>query len=196
MRKLLLVVALLMYACTAGAVQFSGPQTGPNVWTYTLTYDPLDNYSICKANTTITISGLSGVVSAGAPTSTDYSNPTANTENLKWTPQVLNAGTTVVWTSSGFGTGNSGVSQHVYGFTITGTGTPGTASFNTSGFARDGTCPTQVLDISGLVAGPTATGGVTVSVPTLSEIALALLGVALLCLGLNRSLRGRFNARR
>ena len=150
-------VVAALYAANAGAVQFTGSQTAPGEWTYTLTYNALDNYSICQANTTITLSGLVGVTQALAPTSTDYTGGLA-TLNLAWTPQVLNGGTTVVWTHVGSGTGNMGSDMHVYGFKVVApTATNGTVHVATSGFALDGSCPSTVLDISTSVSGPATT---------------------------------------
>ena len=177
MRPIVCAMALVLSAASASAVHFTGSQTGPTTWTYNLTIDGLDNYSICQTNTTITINGLSGVTAAGPPTSSDVpSTPSFVALQLAWTAQVLNGGTTVVWTHVGPGSGNFGSAFHINGFTITSAGTNGTGAFATSGFARDGTCPTTVLDISGTVAGPAPA---STAVPALTPAALALLGVAL-----------------
>jgi hypothetical protein len=147
-------LAAALVAGNAAAVQFTGSQTAPGEWTYTLTYNPNDNYSICQPNTTITLSGLAGVTQALAPTSTDYTDSLATT-NLAWTPQVLNGGTTVVWTHAGPGTGNYPTDMHVYGFKVLApSASDGTVHVATSGFALDGSCPTTVLDISTSVSGP------------------------------------------
>jgi hypothetical protein len=54
-------LTVLMTATATEAVSFSLSSVGGGVWTYTLTYDPLDNYSRFQPSTTITLSGLSGV---------------------------------------------------------------------------------------------------------------------------------------
>lgn len=137
---------------------FTGTQTSPDEWTYTLDYAPLVNYSIFTSDTTITLTGLYGVTGAGGPTSTSYSNPYGNTVNLDWTPAVLNGGTEVVWTHVGPGTGNYYVDMYVYGFTIDASGAVnGTVSLATNGFSRD-SLPlpdgTYNLDITGTTNGP------------------------------------------
>jgi hypothetical protein len=189
MRTLLLAALISLFSTTTMAVQFAGSQTGANTWTYDLTYDPEDNYSICQSSTTITITGLSGVTGAAGPTSTDYANSTVGAWNLNWTAQVLDGGTRVVWTQnpvSGSGTGNMSGTQHIYGFTITGSTPSAPAAFATSGFALDGTCPTTVLDISGSVPGPHGASQATEvsGVPGLSPFAVALLAIALIALSL------------
>ena len=178
---------------------------GPPTWTYTLTFDPEDNYSIFQANTTITMSGLYGVTTAGAPTSTDF--PSGGDLQLQWTPQVLNGGTTVVWTHVGPGTGNWNQTLHVFGFTITApSAATGTVSFATSGMSLDSGSQSSVTvsrgtgnaqrnvsvngvptsnfnrDISGTIPGPASAGGSRVlGAPALSPFALVLtaLGLAL-----------------
>ena len=180
MRAILISLVVALCPISAFAVQFTGAQTGPTTWTYNLTYDPLDNYSICQANTTITISGLAGVTAAGAPTSTDMPNPALAPSQLAWTPQVLNGGTTVVWTHVGPGTGNFGVPIHVNGFTITATASSGNAPFATSGFALDAGCsPPTPRDIAGTVAAPVGLVVVTSAIPALSPFALYMLIAAL-----------------
>jgi hypothetical protein len=167
-------LGLLVLAPSARALTFTVVQTGPNTWVYNLTYDPLDNYSIFQPVTTITFSGLAGVTSATGPTTTDF--PTGlDTLNLAWTSQILNGGTTVVWSHTGGGTGNFNVPLHVNGFSITAPGAiNGTIAFSTSGFSRDTSNPLPGnlfnLDISGSLAGPTA-------VPEPSTWALLGLGV-------------------
>ena len=178
MRRLFPVVLAVLWSSSAFAVHFTGSQTGPTTWTYNLTIDPLDNDSVCQANTTITITGLSGVTAATPPTSTDIPSAGLAPLQLLWTPQVLSGGTTVVWTHpSGAGTGNFGSAFHINGFTITATAQPGIAPFATSGFARDGTCPTLVTDISGTVAAPTLTAAA--AAPAMSPKMLALLALGL-----------------
>ena len=143
---------LLLAASPCWAVHWISSQTGPSTWTYTLQLDPEDNFNISQSPTTITMTGLSGVTAAGAPSSSDYSNFPCI---LDWTPQVLGGGTKVVWTNNNCGSGNFPVAKHVYGFTITAPGAMnGTASFATSGFQVDGNGPN--LDISGTIAGPSA----------------------------------------
>ena len=128
----------------AHAASFVGTQTGPNEWTYTLTYDPDDNYGIseCGSGTaTITLSGLVGVVDATAPESTDFDPPGgfADMVNLAWIPQVSGDGTVVTWTHEGSGTGNFDVAKHVFGFkVITETAVPnGNVRVASDGFSVD-----------------------------------------------------------
>jgi len=111
-------VALLALATTpARAASFVGTKTGPNEWTYTLTFHPQDNYATCAPNVaSITLSGLAGVVSATPPTSTDFGD--LNETNLDWIPQVAEDGKSVTWTHQGGGTGNFGVDKHVFGFKV------------------------------------------------------------------------------
>jgi hypothetical protein len=125
----------------ASAVSFTNTQAGPNTWVYTLTFAPEDNYSVTQPSSTITLSGLAGVTSATGPTSTDFPNGNPAAINLMWTPQVVNGGTTVVWTHAGGGTGNFNSVQHVYGFSVTAEAPNGTASLATSGFSRDANYP-------------------------------------------------------
>jgi hypothetical protein len=155
------VFLLLGLAGTGRAATITAVQTGPTSWVYNLTFAPLDNYSVFQPVTTITFNGLSGVTAAFGPTSTDFPSGFADTTNLAWTSQVLNAGTTVVWSHTGGGTGNWGVDMHVFGFTITALGAmDGMVAFATSGMSRDTSNPLPGglfnLDISGFIAGPTA----------------------------------------
>jgi thrombospondin type 3 repeat protein len=116
-----LTLALFVLAVAAHAASFVGKQTGPNEWTYTLTYDPMDNYAVCGASrATITLLGLQGVISATPPTSTDFDPPGGflDTGNRAWTPSVSEGGTTVTWTHEGSGTGNFDVAKHVFGFKV------------------------------------------------------------------------------
>jgi len=136
----LLYPAALLLGCTwqAQAVQSTISQVGPPTWIYDITFAPLDNYSIIQANTTITITSLTGVTAAAGPTSTDFPTQALNETNLAWTAQVLNGGTTVVWTHVGPGTGNFSTPQHIFGFSTTAPGaTNCTVAFSTSGFSRD-----------------------------------------------------------
>ena len=170
MLKLLLVIIVTLSSGAAIAAQFSGSQTDSVTWTYTLTFDPQDNYS-CQDPTTITVSGLTGVTAAGVPTSTDFPQVLANDENLKWTAQVLEGGSKVVWTAGGTGTGNWPNAYNVFGFTITANALSGDAPFVTDGFATDIQCVDR--DASGNVAGPTI--GLPTPVPTLPLFGLGIL---------------------
>jgi len=161
----ILALGFLDRAC---AVTLTNTQIGPNTWTYEITLAPEDNYSVSQSTTTITLSGLVGVTAAGGPTSDDIPSPTLNTSNLNWQAQVLNGGTTVVWTHVGGGTGNYSIPLHIFGFSVTAPGQPnGTVSFLTSGFSRalDNPLPGggTNLDIGGNVAGPSS--GTTTVLP-------------------------------
>lgn len=172
-----LALALFVLAAPlAQAASFVGTQTGPNEWTYTLTYDPQDNYAVCPAPgdvATITLSGLAGVASATAPTSTDFDEPSIDTINKAWTPQVSGGGTMVTWTHDGPGTGNQSVAKHVFGFkVITASAIPnGTVRVASDGFSRDvsvgGPCPVQPADDRDFVA--TTNGPVGDFKPVLDE---------------------------
>jgi hypothetical protein len=190
--RLWILAILLTTAWPALAVHFTPSQTGPATWQYTLTFDPLDNYSISQTNTTITLSGLSGVTAATGPTSTDFP-PALNATNLAWTAQVLNGGTKVVWTIVGGGTGNFGTAMHVFGFSVTAAAAQnGTATFATSGMSRDTGSPLPGggfnLDVTGSVAGPVAAGGpgtgTAVGAPAATPLSLmiAALGLAAIVL--------------
>jgi hypothetical protein len=159
-----LVVFLSMPALSAAA-SFVGTQTGPTEWTYTLTYDPLDNYAVCPTPgiATITLSALDGVVRATQPTSTDFANPDIDLLNQQWVPQVSSDGRSVTWTHLGPGTGNFGVAKHVYGFKLYTAflATSGPVSVASSGFSIDvsviGPCPVQPADsrdFTGTTQGP------------------------------------------
>lgn len=155
MSKLTRLIPLPLLAISpCFAVHWTNSQAGPATWTYTLQIDPEDNLNVSQASTTITMTGLTGVTAATAPTFTDL--PPGLACILNWTPQVLNGGTKVVWTNTNCGSGNFPDTRHVYGFSITAAGAPnGTASFATSGFQADDNGAN--LDISGAVAGPSAT---------------------------------------
>ena len=164
------ILAFLVFAAApAHAASFVGTQTGPNEWTYALTYHPLDNYAVCPAPgnvATITLSGLRGVASATPPTSlSEELSPI----NLAWVPQVSGGGTVVTWTHQGAGTGNFGVATHVFGFKVI-TATPavnGTVNATSDGFSIDvsvtGPCPVQPADdrdfIATMTNGPVAAAG-------------------------------------
>jgi hypothetical protein len=176
----LIPAILLASAWQAQAASWTLTQAGPATWTYTLTFDPLDNCNLFQSPTTITMSGLTGVTSAGAPTSTDFPAGSLNTNNLAWTPQVLNGGTTVVWTNSLCGTGNFPVAKHVYGFSITAAAAPNAmASFVTRGISKD-TGTSNSLDISGSIQGPAPA---LPSTPAPSSLTLALVSTAVAVAG-------------
>jgi hypothetical protein len=156
-------LTVLMTPVAGEAVSFSLSSVGGGSWIYTLTYDPLDNYSIFQPSTTITLTGLSGVTSALGPTSTDFDPPGGflDTLNLNWTPAVLDGGTAVSWTHVGSGTGNFGGAKHVFGFTIVAPGAEtALVTLVTDGFSRDTTNPlpdgTFDLDIATEELGPVA----------------------------------------
>jgi hypothetical protein len=170
-------IIMVIISTNALAVQFTGLKTGAGEWTYTLTYDPGDNYNRCdQTETTITLSGLIGVTQAFAPTSTDY--PDGGIDNLDWTPQVLNGGTTVVWTIVEHGSGNWGVARHIYGFRVLAPSSDsGTVSVATDGFAPDEECPVEDLDIQTTTVGPASAGHS--SIPTLSEWGIIIMSLML-----------------
>jgi len=183
----LVLAMFLVFAAPCYAVHWTCSQTGPSTWTYTLQIDPLDNYDISQTSTTITMTGLSGVTSATGPTSSDFP-PGINAMILAWTPQVLNGGTEVVWTINSGGTGNFDSVQHVFGFSITAPGAVnGNAPFATSGFQVDDDGPMR--DISGTVAGPTASAA-----PTPAPATLLLMSIGLLLAGSYVAIRRRQQA--
>lgn len=150
-------VFALLGANAAHAVDFSLAAQSGDTWTYTLTYDPLDNYAIpgVEDQATIRLSGLSGVVSATGPSSTDYEDPFGNQVNLRWTAEVLNGGTEVVWTHVGPGTGNYEVPLHVFGFSVFAPGqASGAAVFQTTGFSTDRDRGLIDRDVVGSVMAP------------------------------------------
>ena len=162
---MLTLALLILVHAPAGAASFAGTQTGPTEWTYTLTFDPLDNYAVCPPPgdvATITLSGLAGVVSATRPTSTDFP-ASLDSVNLQWIPQVSNGGTVVTLTHQGPGTGNFDIPKHAFGFKVI-TGAPavnGTVNVASDGFSRDvsasGPCPVQPADdrdFTGTTNGP------------------------------------------
>jgi len=158
----LIPVALAIAGTRASAASFVGTQTGPGEWTYTLTYDPLDNYSICQPSTTITLGGLSGVTAATGPTSTDYSspeigNPFLDGVNLAWTAEVLGGGTAVRWTHLGSGTGNFSIPIRVHGFKVVAAGVAnGPATVTSDGFETDTVCVDR--DFTATTDGPVCDG--------------------------------------
>jgi hypothetical protein len=179
-----LPAVLLASAWQAQAVQWTLTSAGPPTWTYTLTFDPEDNCNLFVSPTTITVSGLTGVTAAGAPTSSDFPPGPLDTNNRAFTPSVLNSGTKVVWSNPTCGTGNFPVAKHVFGFTITApTGLNGTVSFATTGMARDTGSPNS-LDISGSVAGPAAFRTTSVqTAPAASSLTLVLISISLAAVG-------------
>ena len=145
-RWTVLPVALLVVVApdAAKAAHFDGVQTGPGEWTYTLTYDPQDNYAVCPSPgdiATITLSGLQGAVDATAPTATDFvpAGGLLDTVNQEWTPEVSADGTSVTWTHNGPGTGNFSIDKHVYGFKVitASPATNGTVNAASEGFSLD-----------------------------------------------------------
>ena len=180
----MLTLAMVLVPFGIRAVIITGQQVTATEWTYTVTYEPLDNYAVCPPPgdvAIITLIGLSGVTSATAPTSTDIdtvtSDPTAidffNSVNLAWVPEVLNGGTEVRWTHFGPGTGNWSVPLHVFGFKVF-TAAPvasGTVNVTSEGFSIDvsgsGRCPVQPADdrdFIGTTEGPVGTTLLQVSI--------------------------------
>jgi hypothetical protein len=164
MLKQLIAAGMVLLPLSVRAVTFSGAQTVSNEWSYTLTYAPLDNYSIFEPVTTITLSGLAGVTAAAGPLSADFPDPSLNQINTNWTAEVLSGGTVVRWTHVGSGTGNFSTEQHVFGFRIFASGaTNGLVSVVTSGFSRDTSQPLPgggfELDIATTTVGPVGASG-------------------------------------
>ncbi len=163
-----------LVAVPAQAVQFTLVDHTGDLWTYDLTYDPLDNYAIPgqSATATISLSGLSGVAAAFKPTSTDFEDSWLSNLNMQWTPEVLNGGTEVRWTHVGSGTGNFDVPKHVYGFQIQAPGAiSGTVNVSTTGFSTDTDRGLIDRDINMAAVGP---------VPEPEAWALMLAGVAVM----------------
>ncbi len=176
----------LAYASPAFAIQFKLESHVGDVWTYTLTYDPHDNYNEPPVlQTMISVYNLSGVTDTGAPTSTDF-DPSGGLDgwNLEWTPAIFDNGTEVHWTNADVdaGTGNFDVPKHVYGFTIVSSDPPGIVHFDTSGFVTDaGGADVDV--IGGNAIGPNAAPE--------PGAAASLGGVAVLALLASRRRRAR-----
>ena len=105
--SVVLLASTVVYADN-NHMEFTGAQTGPKEWTYTLKFARLVNYSVFpeatyKTNlTTITLTGLFGVFAAAGPTSTDFPG-FLNAVNLDWSASVLDGGTKVVYTHVGTG---------------------------------------------------------------------------------------------
>jgi hypothetical protein len=190
------VLLTLGNAQSVQAVEFTGQQIAANEWTYDLAFAPLENYSVFPVVTqssnitTITLTGLYGVVGAAGPTSTDFpANGFIDVINLNWTPHVLNGGTEVQWTHVGPGTGNFDTEKHVFGFQVFANGaTDGLVAVATSGMSRDisDRLPDGSfnLDITGFVPGPVVPEPAT----------LSLLGSAILSIGGMRMLKLRRRA--
>lgn len=138
------------------ALDFTGKQISPGVWSYNLTFGVYENYSIGQQYTTITLTGLSGVLSASGPSSTSFPQGPLDTLNLEWTPTVLDKGTSVQWVHDGPGTGNFPGYMFVYDFRIYAdtSATEGLATLTTDGFSTDTTHGLRDLDIQGTVNGP------------------------------------------
>ena len=155
--RMIAAAAALLLTGHAQAVEFTLSNVAADTWTYTLTYNPLDNYAITTATATLTLSGLQGVTAASGPSSTDFAPAGGFLDlvNLDWTAQVLGGGTEVVWTHVGSGTGNFGEDKHVFGFTVTAPGaSTGIASFATTGFSTDISNGSVDRNISIQVEGP------------------------------------------
>jgi hypothetical protein len=184
MKTMLTLAMALLIPIGVPAVIITGQQVSPTEWMYTVTYESYDNYAVCPPPgnvATITLTGLSGVTSATAPTSTDIatvtSDPTTisffNSVNLAWVPEVLNGGSEVRWTHLGPGTGNWSVPLHVFGFKVV-TAAPaqsGTVNVASDGFSLDvsgsGPCPVQPADdrdFIGTTQGPVG--------PTILEVSI------------------------
>jgi hypothetical protein len=155
--RFLAMIAAIGSPSQVWAVGFTGVYSGAGQWSYTLTFDPLDNYSIFQPTTTITLSGLCGVVAAGPPTRTDFPYKSLSDHNLQWTAVVVDS-RTVRWTHVGPGTGNFSTTKHTFGFTVTApTATPSRAHVVTSGFSRDRNRALHGafnVDINGATSGP------------------------------------------
>ncbi|MFT3855998.1 MAG: hypothetical protein QM742_00245 [Aquabacterium sp.] len=158
-RALLAALALagLLTGGSAQALQFTLSDQSADTWTYTLTYDPLDNYAVHGApeSATIRLTGLAGVTQATGPTSTDYTEAFLDQLNRNWTAQILNGGTEVLWTHLGPGTGNFNEAKHVFGFSVVAPGmASGAARVSTTGFTTDVDRGYQPIDIDVAVAAP------------------------------------------
>jgi hypothetical protein len=171
--RTVVLLAAILFTLTwqAHAVTFTLVSAGPPTWTYNLTILPFDNCDIDTSPTTITMTGLSGVTGAGAPTSSDFTG-SLDTNMRNFVPSF--SSTSVTWTNTSCGTGNFGVAKHVNGFTITSTAANGSAAFATHGFQVDSHGP--VVDASGSIQGPSTTA---ISVPVLSPMALLLTMIGL-----------------
>jgi hypothetical protein len=175
--RLLIPAILSVMTFQAHAATFSLVSAGPPTWTYELTFAPLDNCNLFTNPTTITLTGLTGVTAAGQPTSTDFpgSGPgSLAANNLNWVPTFTN--TSVTWANPTCGSGNFNVEKHVYGFTVTATGGPGT--YVTNGFAKDTHSPNSVD-----VTSPTTPPPAPAAVPVMSPMAFVMTMIGLGCAG-------------
>lgn len=176
MRAPLTLLLVAFSAWQTQAVTFVLASAGPPTWTYNINFAANDNYNISTSSTTITLTGLSGVISATGPMSTDFPAGSLNTNNLAWVPQVLNGGTKVVWTNSVGGTGNFPGPKNIFGFTVTAPGAfNGNVSISTNGFSRD---PSPSLDFTSVVQGPSSVANATTPLPTSWILALTGMGAA------------------
>lgn len=173
--SLLAPAFLFVLAWQAQAVTFTLASAGPPTWTYNLTFAAEDNCNLPSSPTTITLTGLTGVTAAGAPTTTSFTGGLA-TSNLNWNPTFTS--TSVTWTNPTCGSGNFPVPMTVNGFTFTAAVVQApTATVTTHNFALDTTPPTPV-DISGPVPTTSGTG-----VPVMSPVALLMTMIGLGCAG-------------
>lgn len=182
--KKTLILLVIITPLSLQAVSLTGQQTATNEWTYTLTFDPFDNYSICQPSTTITLAGLSHVVGAAPPTTTDLPG-SLDEINTNWTAEVLADGLGARWTHLGSGTGNWSDPRHVYGFRVFANGaTNGPVFLSTSGISLDTGCPLPDganRDITSYVEGPTDTNTVAVGLspqnpPLTGNFAITVIG--------------------
>jgi len=173
-------------AAPANAVDFVLSSHVGDAWTYTLVYDPFDNLSFNETgfHATVTLTGLSGVTAVSGPTSTDFPAAEINDIQLAWTGEILDGGSTVVFTNprERSGTGNYSTEKHAYGFTLIAPGAvEGEVALATNGFyyglyPNDGINhaidPVNDRDIAKVVAGPVAA-----SVPEPATWAMMILGL-------------------
>lgn len=153
----------------AHAVDFTLASHTGDAWTYTLVYDPFDNMGFTESgvHATITLTGLSGVTAVSGPTSTDFPAQSINDKQLTWTGEILDGGSTVVFTMplDHSGTGNYPTETHVFGFTLIAPGAvEGQVGLATNGFyyglfpsgSNGAVDPANDRDIAKLTAGPVA----------------------------------------
>jgi len=163
------VGALVAVAAPAHAVDFVLSSHVGDAWTYTLVYAPYDNMGFGETgiHATITLTGLSGVTAVSGPTSTDFPTAFINDKQLAWTGEVLDGGSTVVFTMplEYSGTGNYSTEKHVFGFTLIAPGAvAGEAQLATNGFyyglfpsgSGGGLDPANDRDIAKATTGPVA----------------------------------------
>jgi len=173
-------------AAPAHALDFVLASHVGDAWTYTLVFDPYENMSFNETgvHATITLSGLSGVTAITGPTSTDFPIQDLINIQLAWTGEILDGGSTVVFTNplNRSGTGNPSTQKHTYGFTLIAPGSvSGEAAVATNGFyyglyPNDGIPhsldPANDRDIDKAIAGP-----VSAPVPEPATWALMILGL-------------------